>query len=160
MPDIDSLPSPYSPTRLNNSEPRHTPSPRASSASLAAAATVNAGIQNEDSRRASATLTRERRPPTFQIGQGERRRSSAVLSSHDPALPGPGELQTGDLRLQNSDQPSSRMSPVNQTASPYSSGSPTFPPRYRDRTPSLGELHQQLEQEHEAQVVGGPPSCI
>ena len=157
MPDIDSLPPPYSPTRVNNSEPRHTPSPRASSASLAAAAAINAGIQNEDSRRASFASTRDR-GPTFQIGQGERRRSNAFLSSHDPALPGPGELQTGDLRLQSGDPASPRMSPSGQIASPYSAGSPTSPPRYRDRTPSLGELHQQLEQEHEAQVVGDPPS--
>ncbi|KAL6719836.1 hypothetical protein ACLMJK_001757 [Lecanora helva] len=151
MPDIDSLPPPYSPPRVNGSDRRHSPSSRASSVSLNAAATINAGIQNEDSRRASLPPTRDRGP----LGQGDRRRTSAVLSSYDPALPGPGELQTGDLRNPNVDQPSPRMSPINRTASPYGIGamSPSFPPRYRERTPSLGELHQQLEQEHEAQVI-------
>ena len=154
MPDIDSLPPPYSPSRVNSSEPRrHSPSPRASTASLAAAATINAGIQNEDTRRSSTTSARDRGNSSFQFGQSDRRRSNAFLSSYDPALPGPGELQTGDLRLQTGDQPSPRLSLSNRTASPHGSGSPTFPPRHRDRTPSLGEIHQQLEQEQEAQVV-------
>ena len=39
-----------------------------------------------------------------------------------------------------------------RTASPQALGSPTLPPHHR--APSLGELHQELEQEQEAQVVG------
>ena len=151
MPDIDSLPPPYSPSRTNGSERHHSPSPRASTASLAAAATINAGIQNEDSRRSSSNSVRGNSP--FLYGQGERRRSNAFLSSYDPTLPGPGELQTGDLRLQTGDLPSPRLGLNNLTASPHGSGSPTYPPRFRDRTLSLGEIHQQLEQEQEAQVV-------
>ena len=157
MPDIDSLPPPYSPppSRLANNENRHSPSPRASNASLAAAATINASIQHEDSQRSNTVLTRDRFNPSTYPSQNERRRSSAFFSSYDPTLPGPGELQTGDLRPQNGDLPSPRMSfGGTRTSSPHGSGSPTFPPpRYRERTPSLGEIHQQLEQEQEAQVV-------
>lgn len=153
MPDIDSLPPPYSPSHVSSSDNRHSPSPRGSTASLAAAATINAGIQNEDSRRSSTTSSRDRRNPTVQFGQNERRRSNAFFSSYDPRLPGPGELQTGDLRLQSGNLPSPRLSLGDRTASPQGSGSPTFPSHYRDRTPSLGEIHQQLEQEQEAQVV-------
>ena len=147
MPDIDSLPPSYSPSRVhgNGSDDRHSPSPRASSSSLAAAATINAGIQHEDSRRSSITSNRGR--PSPQIGHSERRRSNAFLSSHDPALPGPGELQTGDLR-----SPTNMSFPF-RTASPHGLGSPILGPHHRDRAPSLGELHQELEAEQEAQVV-------
>ena len=147
MPDIDSIPTSYSPSRAyaNGSDSRHSPSPRASSSSLAAAATINASIQHEDSRRSSITSNRGR--PSPQIGHSERRRSNAFLSSHDPALPGPGELQTGDLR-----SPTTMNFPF-RTVSPHGLGSPILAPRPRDRAPSLGELHQELEAEQEAQVV-------
>ncbi|KAK3176575.1 hypothetical protein OEA41_007898 [Lepraria neglecta] len=146
MPDIDSLPPSYSPPHIhgNGSDNHHSPSPRASSSSLAAAATINAGIQHEDSRRSSIASNRGR--PSPQIGHGERRRSNAFLSSHDPALPGPGELQTGDLR-----SPTTMSFPF-RTASPHGLGSPILGPHHRDRAPSLGELHQELEAEQEAQV--------
>lgn len=57
---------------------------------------------------------------------------------NDPSIPGPGEMQ----------QPS--------MSSPYMS-SPQLPenPQHH-RAPSLGEIHQQLENEQEAQVVGLP----
>lgn len=147
MPDIDSLPSSRSPSRIhaNGSDNRHSPSPRASSSSLAAAATINAGIQHEDSRRSSITSNRGR--PSPQIGHSERRRSNAFLSSYDPALPGPGELQTGDLRA------SATTSHTFRTSSPHGLGSPILAPHRRDRAPSLGKLHQELEAEQEAQVV-------
>ena len=157
MPDIDSLPLSYSPSRVHSNgttpvESQHrqtgSPSPRASTSSLAAAATINAGIQHEDSRRSSISSNRGR--PSPQVGRGERRRSNAFLSFNDPTLPGPGELQTGDLR--------SSMTFPFRTASPQSLGSPTFGHHQRDRAPSLGELHQELEQEQEAQVVR-LPSC-
>ena len=138
MPDIDSLPPPYSPPRTNSNN-HQTPSPRASTSSLAAAATRNnASLQHDPSRR---------------LSENERRRSSAILSNYDPALPGPGELQIGDLRLQTSDvrQPST-FAP--RTSSPHSYGFASLPsPQYRDRTPSLGEIHQELEQEQEFRVV-------
>ena len=148
MPDIDSLPTSYSPARVysNGSDNRHSPSPRASSSSLAAAATINAGIQHEDSHRSSIASNRGR--PSPQIGRDERRRSNAFLSSYDPALPGPGELHLGDVR--------SPTSYAFRTASPQGLGSPIMGPHHRDRAPSLGELHQELEQEQEAQVVYQP----
>lgn len=149
MPDIDSLPPPYSPPRTDGNGNQPTPSPRASTPSLAAAATMNnASLQHDPSRRSSLVSTR---PPARspQFGQYERRRSSVILSNFDPALPGPGELQTGDLRLQTGDirQP---ITFAPGTSSPHGYGSP---PRYRDRTPSLGEIHQELEQEQEFRVV-------
>lgn len=149
MPDIDSLPLLYSPPRTDGNANQQTPSPRASTPSLAAAATMNnASLQHDPSRRSSAASTRATtRSP--QVGQYERHRSSAILSNYDPALPSPGELQTGDLRLQTSDiRQSSTFAP--RTSSPHGYGSP---PRYRDRTPSLGEIHQELEQEQEFRVV-------
>ena len=72
------------------------------------------------------------------------------LNFNDPALPGPGELQTGD----------SRLSQGFRTASPQSlSRSPTVGTGdpHHHRAPSLGELHQELEQEQEAQVVCESP---
>ena len=145
MPDIDSLPPSYSPSRVhgNSSGERHSPSPRASNASLAAAASINAGIQHGESRRSSIASNRGR--PSPQIGHVERRRSNAFLNSFDPALPGPGELQSTDRSSTNL---------AYRTASPQGGhGSPIMAPRFRDRAPSLGELHQELEQEQEAQVV-------
>ena len=50
---------------------------------------------------------------------------------------------------------------MQHSSSPHGLGSPTFPSHYRDRTPSLGEIHQQLEQEQEAQVVRQfNPACL
>ncbi|GIZ36933.1 hypothetical protein CKM354_000039800 [Cercospora kikuchii] len=107
------------------------PSPRSPSlSSLQAAATINAGLHRSPSR-ASPSV--------------ERRRSSLMnnLLLNDPAMPGPGELQqnhtgqgsnTGSPRL-------GRRSFVLHTADPH-----------HHRQPSLGELHQELENEQEAQV--------
>jgi hypothetical protein len=66
------------------------------------------------------------------------------LQLNDPTLPAPGEMI-------NEGQVASY-----RTASPHSiTGSPIIatgdPHHYR--TPSLGEIHQELEQEQEAQVV-------
>ena len=154
MPDLNSLPPSSAssgtplPTRYNNNpdiypRPTGSPSPRSSSVSLAAAATINAGMQNQDSRHSSSSSTRAR--PSPQMGRSERRRSTVAmnLNLNDPTLPGPGELQSSDHR------PS--MSHNFQTSSPHSIGSPTT--AHRQRAPSLGELHQELEQEQEAQVV-------
>ena len=138
MPDLNSLPP--SSTSLADDL---SPSPR--STSLAAAASINAGIQNQSSRRSSTSSNRNRGSPI--VARGERRRSIAMnLNLNDPALPGPGELQTGDGRL----------SQTLRTASPQSlSRSPTTGTGdpHHHRAPSLGELHQELEQEQEAQVV-------
>jgi len=66
------------------------------------------------------------------------------LQLNDPSLPAPGEMI-------NEGQAASY-----RTASPHSlTGSPTIPSSdlHHFRTPSLGEIHQELEQEQEAQVV-------
>ena len=154
MPDLNSLPpssvSPGTslPTRHNNNpdihpRPTGSPSPRSSSVSLAAAATINAGIQNQDSRHSSTTSSRSR--PSPQVGRSERRRSNVAmnLNLNDPTIPGPGELQSSDRR-------SSFNHPFH-TSSPHGIGSPIT--AHHQRTPSLGEIHQELEQEQEAQVV-------
>ncbi|KAL8793791.1 MAG: hypothetical protein Q9195_003621 [Heterodermia aff. obscurata] len=153
MPDLNSLPpsrpSPNAQSRVygNNQEPLPgqpgSSSPRASSVSLAAAATINAGMQNQDSRRSSTSSNRNRPPHT----PGQRRSNVAMnLSLNDPAQPGPGELQTSDQ--------SPSIGQVFRTSSPRSPRGPYSPsyPQQHHRTPSLGELHQELEQESEAQV--------
>ena len=67
------------------------------------------------------------------------------LQLNDPSLPAPGEMiNEGQIATY-------------RTASPHSiTGSPVMAsggdPRHF-RTPSLGEIHQELEQEQEAQVV-------
>ncbi|KAI4155976.1 MAG: hypothetical protein LQ340_000616 [Diploschistes diacapsis] len=122
-------------------------SPR--STSLAAAATINAGHQAQEGRNSPAGSGRSsasyalRRTPT-----NERRRSNIAMNINlnDPALPGPGELQsTGDHRAS---------SQTFRTASPQTiSRSPSMAdPHHHHRAPSIGELHQELEQEQEAQV--------
>ena len=65
------------------------------------------------------------------------------LNLNDPALPGPGEMQASGHRHS-----------AFRTASPHSrGGSPTTADPHHQRAPSLGELHQELEAEQEAQVV-------
>jgi hypothetical protein len=68
------------------------------------------------------------------------------LQLNDPTLPPPGEIVSEE-------QPASyrTASPQPMTGSPVNimSGDP-----HHFRTPSLGEIHQELEQEQEAQVVG------
>ncbi|CAK4033481.1 Hypothetical predicted protein [Lecanosticta acicola] len=105
------------------------PSPRSPSlASLQAAATINAGLHRSPSR-ASPSL--------------ERRRSSLMnnlTNINDPAVPAPGELQTSNGSNAGSPRPAMR-----------SFALPTADPHHQ-RQPSLGELHQELENEQEAQV--------
>ena len=125
-----------------------SPSPRTSSVSLAAAASINAGMQQQDSRRSSTSSNRNR--GSQQVARQERRRSNVAMSLNlnDPSLPGPGELQAGD--------PRSSIGHAFRTTSPSSiGGSPTIATGdpHHQRAPSLGELHQELEQEQEAQVV-------
>ena len=152
MPDIDSITQSFSPSRVysngTHSPSRHSPSRHASSSSLAAAATINAGFQNEESRRSSISSNRGRPSPQVSRSERERRRSNAFLGSYDPTLPGPGELQVGDLRGHSHQG----MNLPFRSASPQAIGSPSMGGP-RDRAPSLGELHQELEAEQEAQVV-------
>lgn len=144
-PDLNSLPPSRSPVYTNGLDRRQptSPSPRSSSVSLAAAATINAGIQHQDSRRSSISSRSNQQPAI--PGRAERRRSNVAmnLGLNDPTLPAPGELQSSDHRIPTG-QPF-------RTSSPHSIGSPTTAPPHH-RAPSLGELHQELEQEQEAQV--------
>lgn len=105
------------------------PSPRSPSlASLQAAATINAGLHRSPSR-ASPGL--------------ERRRSSLMnnlTNINDPGVPAPGELQASSGSNAGSPRLGRR-----------SFALPTADPHHQ-RQPSLGELHQELENEQEAQV--------
>jgi len=107
-----------------------TGSPRSASVSLQAAATLNAGL-----RRSSNSSLRGQQSPT-QLG---RRRSILMnLQHNDPTMPAPGEMV--------SEQHSHVVSPQLGAVSPN-----TADPHHH-RAPSLGELHQELEAEQEAQV--------
>jgi hypothetical protein len=140
MPDINSLSSSprlsaqqlRSMANSSSQEAASTSPPQSYSPStthsLAAAATLNAGLHNVDSRRSSNGSLRSPRT--------SRRRSSIRMSLNinDPTLPSPGELQ---------------MSPgASRSRAPAWPESPSH-----QRAPSLGELHQELESEQEMQVV-------
>lgn len=88
----------------------------------------------------SSSVTRNRR--SSHVG---RRRSTILmnLQLNDPTLPAPGEM------INENQVPSHRTaSPQSLTASPVISS--RDPQHFR--APSLGEIHQELEQEQEAQV--------
>ncbi|KAI1767839.1 hypothetical protein GGR53DRAFT_71673 [Hypoxylon sp. FL1150] len=153
-PDLNSLP-PSSPSSArprimtssnNNGDPTArgesaSPSPRSASTSLQAAATMNAGLQHEPMRRSSSSsLSRQRHSP-----HTGRRRSTVLmnLQLNDPSLPGPGEM----VAEGGSSGPSST-SPRPMSTSPLLIGGGP----HHTRAPSLGELHQELEAEQEAQV--------
>ncbi|KAI0193472.1 hypothetical protein F4808DRAFT_442239 [Astrocystis sublimbata] len=126
-------------------------SPRSAAVSLQAAATVNAGLQHEPGRRTSSnSLSRQRHSP-----QAGRRRSSVLmnLQLNDPTVPAPGEMpasESGATTGQGQGHPPHQLmaSPQPLPASPLM----TARDPYHNRTPSLGELHQELEAEQEAQV--------
>ncbi|KAI0132164.1 hypothetical protein BJ170DRAFT_680063 [Xylariales sp. AK1849] len=115
-------------------------SPRSHSISLQAAATMNAGFQHEHPRRSSSSsISRHRQSPAT-----GRRRSTVLmnLQLNDPSVPGPGEMQEG------SGAPYTPVSPQPLSGSPLLAGRDP----HHNRAPSLGELHQELEAEQEAQV--------
>ncbi|CCC11076.1 hypothetical protein SMACR_03783 [Sordaria macrospora] len=120
-----------------NREASPSPSPRSGSVSLQAAATLNAGLQRKDSLRGSTTspLNTSQTPKIPSAG----RRQSQVLMNlqmNDPSIPAPGEM------ISDSSKPSSVSSPQ-----PIPGRS-----QQHNRAPSLGELHQELENEQEYQV--------
>ncbi|KAK4554100.1 hypothetical protein LTR86_008941 [Recurvomyces mirabilis] len=151
MPDINSLPTSSSPNTsaangtspLNAARPRRIslnhiergngpPSPRSPPlSSLQAAATINRGLQRSPGSNS----------PVRSMHGLERRRSSLMnnLIINDPTVPAPGELQQSNSN--QSSPRSARRSFVLATADPH-----------HHRQPSLGELHQELENEQEAQV--------
>lgn len=150
-PDLNSLPPSRSPSTstsplqarpsmassiesssFNASTSPHSPS----LSSLQAAAAINAGMH---------------RSPGNTSPRFERRRSSLMtnLQLNDPAVPAPGEM------LQ------SHRSPGHNTRarSPLRAPDPHHP--QHQRAPSIGQIHQELESEQEAQVVRSattPPS--
>ncbi|KAL0471845.1 hypothetical protein QR685DRAFT_216068 [Neurospora intermedia] len=114
-----------------------SPSPRSGSVSLQAAATLNAGLQRKDSLRSSSIspLPASQAPKVPSAG----RRQSQVLMNiqmNDPSIPAPGEM------ISDSSKPSSVSSPQPIPGRP----------QQHSRAPSLGELHQELENEQEYQV--------
>jgi hypothetical protein len=87
---------------------------------------MNAGIQNEETRRSSSGSMRR------EVERARRRSSIRMnLNLNDPAVPAPGEMQRSP------------------SAAP-SRGPPQSP--HHERHPSLGELHQEIEYEQEGQV--------
>lgn len=139
-----------------------SPSPRSASNSLQAAAAVNAGLQQEENTRrmfipficvkqsqylltanflVGSSTSRHRQAST--ASHSGRRRSTVLmnLQMNDPTIPPQGEIV--------SDNQNRTTSPMSFTGSPIiASGDP-----HHFRAPSLGEIHQELEQEQEAQVV-------
>ncbi|KAK0641535.1 hypothetical protein B0T16DRAFT_461589 [Cercophora newfieldiana] len=121
------------PSRAHSMDGPPSPSPR--STSLQAAATLNAGLQREvepSRRSSSSSVSRTLRSPST-----GRRRSQVLmnLSIADPSIPAPGEM----------------IPDAQGHRSPHLSASPQPLPQHF-RAPSLGELHQELENEQEFQV--------
>jgi hypothetical protein len=89
---------------------------------------MNAGMHNEDTRRTSSGSMRR------DVERARRRSSIRMnLNLNDPAIPAPGEMQ--------------------QSPPGRSRGQGPWPHSpHHERTPSLGELHQELEYEQEGQV--------
>ena len=142
MPDINTLPpSPSVPAArprrisITASPDLSRPSPPSphspSLSSLQAAAAINAGLHRSPTS-GSPARNNERL---------ERRRSSLMnnLTLNDPTVPAPGELQPGGSN--NNSPRLGRRSIALNTADPN-----------HQRQPSLGDIHQQLENEQEAQV--------
>ncbi|OBT58303.1 hypothetical protein VE04_01772 [Pseudogymnoascus sp. 24MN13] len=128
-------------SRSNNISPLqdNPPSPRAGSGSapttsLQATAAVNAGLAQEDSRRSSISSPR----------RSSRRRSTVLmnLALNNPSVPAPGEM-VHEPHTQTGLEASPRLG----AAGGVGVGDP-----HHLRNPSLGEIHQELEQEQEAQV--------
>ncbi|GAB7349062.1 hypothetical protein MBLNU459_g8023t1 [Dothideomycetes sp. NU459] len=149
-PDLNSLPPSRSPS--NSSSPLQSRPSMAASveafpqspslSSLQAAAAINAGMH---------------RSPGSTSPRFERRRSSLMtnLQLNDPAVPAPGEM----LHAHPYPYPhphSHSHSQAHSHRSPSLSTRTRSPPRLPDpqhhRAPSLGQIHQELENEQEAQV--------
>jgi hypothetical protein len=69
------------------------------------------------------------------------------LSLNDPSIPSPGELNSSDRRSSVSNY--TAMSPSTLAGRPTVA---TGDPNHHSRQPSLGDIHNELEQEQEAQV--------
>ena len=142
-----------------------------STSPLAAAATSNAAFQRQqqqqnDSQPHSPTSAAAMMMRGHGDASNRQRRRSSILGGanasryFDPAVPGPGEMQTPSHQTQ---LPPAMMSASGGLRDPEfgslgggAMGTAAAQHMYRDRAPSLGQLHQELEQEQEAQVVSSP----
>ncbi|KAL2172008.1 hypothetical protein VTG60DRAFT_745 [Thermothelomyces hinnuleus] len=136
-------PDPELPQLPNGDGPASASPSRHPSISLQAAATLNAGLQRESPGRASPSSPlspRHRSPSTG------RRRSQVLMNLQmaDPSTPAPGEMVSDS---QNRSYRSSSPIPVASSPRLIATRTPNH-----NRAPSLGELHQELENEQEFQV--------
>lgn len=90
--------------------------------------------------------------PRSRLSISEHRRSALAGLNDNSTL---GESAVGDASLPPSDPRSSSRPRTSNGGSPILAT--TGDPHHHHRTPSLGELHQELEQEQEAQVVSFGP---
>ncbi|KAK4165136.1 hypothetical protein QBC43DRAFT_333700 [Cladorrhinum sp. PSN259] len=134
-----------SPRPLNGDGPA-SPSPgRHPSISLQAAATLNASLQRESPSRRSP-LSPSRNSPI-----SDRRRSQVQMNLQiaDPTVPAPGEMLAENHNHNPAFQEPFNPSPRFFHSSPRLVATGESPHR---RAPSLGEIHQELENEQEYQV--------
>ncbi|KAK3318591.1 hypothetical protein B0H66DRAFT_603169 [Apodospora peruviana] len=123
-----------------------SPSPRRGSVSLQAAATLNAGLHRggESTLRSSSSLSRNQHPSP----SSARRRSQVLMNLQiaDPNTPAPGEM-IPETHNTTSGYRAISPHPLSASPQPLYSGEPQH-----FRAPSLGEIHQELENEQEFQV--------
>ncbi|KAK3991416.1 hypothetical protein QBC44DRAFT_237310 [Cladorrhinum sp. PSN332] len=139
-----------SPRPLNGDGPA-SPSPgRHPSISLQAAATLNASLQRESPSRHTGS-TGSPLSPSRHSPISDRRRSQVHMNLQiaDPAVPAPGEMLLENHNHNNSFQEPFNLSPRFLHSSPRLVATGESAHR---RAPSLGEIHQELENEQEYQV--------
>jgi hypothetical protein len=153
-----------------------SPTSRASPVSLAATATINAGLQSlpsQSRRSSSSSTTLSQTNNNNSIGNNSPRAQGTLTGVLTPRT-----LRERETRIDT--RRNTRMAPLNlhddrstpqpesqsghglfvapfRTVSPNPIGpssNGTTRDSYHHRQPSLGEIHQELEQEQEAQVVG------
>ena len=129
----------------NRQQSTPSPRPRRSSTSLAAAASMNAADLSRRGSGSNRGSPRLNRMPSSQNSERRRSQIAINLSLNDPTIPSPGELSSSDRR---NSQSYMSMSPSTIGGRPsIATGDP-----HHQRNPSLGEIHNELEQEQEMQV--------
>ena len=127
---------------------RETPSSRTSSVSLAAAASINA---TEISRRNSNTGDTRGSPRPGRVSERRRSQVAMNIALNDPSIPTPCELSSNDHRSSLSHGLGFVATSPTGLGGSHSLATGD-PHHHRPRAPSLGEIHQELEEEQEAQV--------
>ncbi|KAL2886050.1 hypothetical protein HOO65_070512 [Ceratocystis lukuohia] len=139
-------------SRHSTSTATSSPASASASASVSASASASASAPNSTSAFASSQIPIASASPSLPSAASTRRKSLLLnLSVSDPTMPGPGELVTS---------PNTSRRPSVSVHSPSHAplGSPVLPVPAQNqklsqsRTTSLGEIHQELEVEQEAQV--------